>query len=109
VPVPSQPAEPRSVATRPVQSNLPEPQQVKPKRVDPRPGETYLQLAAMGPRSTEDYLKELAVKGIYPSLGPGPSENLYRLLIGPYAKAAEREKAQRTLEGQGIQVMVRTY
>lgn len=97
LPLPPSPPEP--VPSRPP----------KPVRINPGPGETYLQLAAMGPRAMDSYLEELAVQGIYPSIGPGPSENIYRVLIGPYANRAELEKAQSTLEGQGIHAMVRIY
>lgn len=107
-------AKPPSITrlTLPLPPGPPEPVPSRPARpikLDPRPGETYLQLAAMGPRAMANYLEELAAQGIHPSIGPGPSENIYRVLMGPYANAAELEKAQRTLEGQGIHAIVRTY
>jgi len=97
LPLPPSPPEP--VPSRPA----------KQVKVSPRPGETYLQLAAMGPRAMDSYLEELAARGIHPLIGPGPSENIYRVLTGPYANHAELEKTQRSLEGQGIQTIVRTY
>jgi cell division septation protein DedD len=82
---------------------------VKREHISPQPGETYLQLAAMGPHATEEYLQELAAKGIHPLIAPGPSENIARFLVGPFAKNTDMQKAQSALAGQGIQAMVRDY
>ena len=77
--------------------------------VDPQSGELYLQLAAMGPNSTKEYLKTLDAKGIRTRIAPGPSEHLYRIVIGPYADKSELEKEQTELEKEGIQFMARRY
>jgi cell division protein FtsN len=77
--------------------------------VEPQPGDLYLQLATMGPNSTNDYLKTLDAKGIHPRIAPGPSENLHRLLIGPYPDKAALEKEQQELESAGIQFIARRY
>jgi len=77
--------------------------------VDPQPGDLYLQLATMGPNSTNEYLKELDAKGIHPRIAPGPGENLHRLILGPYPDKAALEKEQQELESTGIQFMARRY
>ena len=77
--------------------------------IDPQSGELYLQLAAMGPNSTNDYLKILDAKGIHPKIAPGPSDNLHRLLIGPYPDKAALESEQHELEVAGIQFFERRY
>ena len=77
--------------------------------VDPRPGESYLQLAAMGPLATKEYLQDLAGKGIHPLIAPGPTEGIYRILMGPYANTTALEKARQALESAGAKPMVRTY
>jgi cell division septation protein DedD len=77
--------------------------------VDPQSGEFYLQLAAMGPNSTNEYLKMLDAKGIHPRIAPGPSESLHRLVIGPYPDKAALEKEQQELQAAGIQFMARRY
>jgi len=92
---------PEPVPSRPVPVSV--------KHIQPRDGDRFLQLAAMGPHATEDYLKLLAAKGISPLIGPGPSEDIERILLGPYTNSAELKKAQSALEGQGIQTMVRIY
>lgn len=78
-------------------------------KIDPQSGQLYLQLATMGPNSTNDYLRVLDRKGIHPKVAPGPSESLHRLLIGPYPDRAALEKEQQELEAAGIQFMARRY
>ena len=77
--------------------------------VNPQPGDLYLQLAAMGPNSTNEYLKALDTKGIHPQIAPGPTENLHRLVIGPYQDKAALEKEQQELQTAGIEFMARRY
>jgi hypothetical protein len=77
--------------------------------VEPQSGDLYLQLATMGPNSTNEYLKELNAKGIHPRIAPGPSENLHRLVLGPYPDKAALEKEQHDLESAGIQFIERRY
>ena len=103
--------EPVIVATD-VAGETPKPAAAAPlawNTVDPQSGEFYLQLAAMGPNSTNEYLKMLDAKGIHPRIAPGPSESLHRLVIGPYADKAALEKQQQELEAAGIQFMARRY
>ena len=99
-------AEPVAVAPVP-----PRPAEAPPawNTVDPQSGELYLQLAAMGPNSTNDYLKILDAKGIHPKVAPGPAENLRRILIGPYPDMATLEKEQQELQAAGIEFMARRY
>ena len=77
--------------------------------VDPKSGELYLQLAAMGPNSTNEYLQTLDAKGIHPRIAPGPSDNLHRLVVGPYPDKAALAKEQQELEAAGIQFIARRY
>jgi cell division protein FtsN len=77
--------------------------------VEPQSGELYLQLATMGPNSTNEYLKALDAKGVHPRLAPGPSETLHRLLLGPYPDRATIEKQQQELQAAGIQFIARRY
>jgi cell division septation protein DedD len=77
--------------------------------VEPQSGDLYLQLATMGPKSTNEYLKILDAKGIHPQIAPGPSENLHRLVVGPYNDKAALEKEQQELETEGIEFMARRY
>ena len=78
-------------------------------RVEPQAGDLYLQLATMGPNSTNEYLQILDAKGIHPQIAPGPSENLHRLVIGPYPDKAALEKEQQELESAGIEFIAHRY
>jgi cell division septation protein DedD len=78
-------------------------------RVEPQVGDLYLQLATMGPNSTNEYLQILDAKGIHPQIAPGPSENLHRLVIGPYPDKAALEEEQRELESAGIEFIAHRY
>ncbi len=77
--------------------------------VDPKSGDLYLQLAALGTNSTNEYLKTLNAKGIHPHIAPGPSEGLHRILIGPYADKAALKKELQALRTSGIETFVRAY
>jgi len=78
-------------------------------RVEPQSGDLYLQLATMGPNSTNEYLQILDAKGIHPRIASGPSENLHRLVIGPYPDRGALEKEQQELEAAGIEFIARRY
>lgn len=99
----SQPA-PLSIATA-ASSAAP----VVPALIAPKTGETYLQLAALGAGCTEKYMKELESKGIHASVAPGPSESLYRVVLGPFKDRGELKRQQTQLEAAGIQPMERLY
>lgn len=73
------------------------------------PGERYLQIAAYGPRSLDAYLKTLEAQGLHPVVAPGPADNIYRILIGPYPNTEALKEAQAVVEATGIQPILRTY
>jgi septal ring-binding cell division protein DamX len=75
----------------------------------PKPGETYLQIAAYGPKSLDAYLRILDGQGRHPLVAPGPVENIYRVLVGPFTKKDQMEEARRAIQASGIDPIVRTY
>ncbi len=77
--------------------------------VDPKQGEVYLQLAALGPTATDRYLPRLAEAGIHALVAPGPEASVYRILLGPFADRTALELQQRMLEMQGIEPFARKY
>ena len=77
--------------------------------IAPKAGEIYLQLAAMGPHATDDYIKVLGEKGIHPEIAPGPADGLFRIVMGPYPDSDARHKQQQELEAAGIESIVRVY
>jgi cell division protein FtsN len=66
-------------------------------------------LAALGPDYTERYVRKLEGEGIHAAVAPGPSENLYRVVLGPFADQTTLEKQRDVLEAAGIQSMLRVY
>lgn len=106
---------PAAAAAKPAFSPVPEnarpasPAQPSWSVVEPRPREKYLQLAALGRRTTTAYLQELQAKGFRPVVGPGPSDGIYRILVGPFSDKTALEQAQNTLHAAGIDPFVRAY
>jgi hypothetical protein len=98
-------APPASPAAKRKDSNLP----FVRHEANVHPGERYLQIAAYGPRSLDGYLKTLEAQGLHPVVAPGPAENIYRILIGPYPNTAALKEAQAVIEATGIKPILRAY
>jgi cell division septation protein DedD len=64
--------------------------------IDPQPGQRYLQIAAISVRAVSWFLSDLESKHLQVRLAPGPSEELRRVLIGPFPDwdSLNRTKAQ---------------
>jgi type IV secretory pathway VirB10-like protein len=75
----------------------------------PRSGEKYLQIAAYGPHALDGYLKTLERKGLRPVVAPGPVDNVYRILIGPFPNSAALEDARSSIKASGIEPILRAY
>ena len=109
-PEPTKPeAVPVSVPAAPQSTPAVAPQAGAWKLTTPKAGERYLQLAAMGPSYTDSYVTSLEGKGIHPLVAPGPSENIYRILVGPFSDQKALERQQDLLETSGIHPMPRVY
>ena len=77
--------------------------------IEPKPGERYLQIGAYGPTFTRGFVEELKDQGFHPVVAAGPTEDVYRVLIGPL-DAASIESIQAQLGQAGITgVMPRKY
>lgn len=95
----------------------PEPPSPKPKPtgsaplvlITPRTGETYLQLAALSPQSTLKYLDELRQDNLEPSVAPGPSPGLLRVVVGPFPDSASLARAKEHLNASKLEWIVRSY
>ena len=77
--------------------------------VNPRPGEMYLQVAAIPARTIDPFLVQLEAKGFRPVIAPCPTDGLYRILLGPYSRPETRADTQTALAAAGFQSMVRVY
>lgn len=75
----------------------------------PKPGEKYLQVAALPPGNVGKYLKELEAKGIQPTVAPGPDDNNLRILVGPLADQQALDRQRDALRAAGIDWMLRVY
>ncbi len=114
---PVEPIPPIAVVTSPVEAPQPaasgpassEPAPGSRPLIDPKQGELYLQLAALGPTATDRYVPRLAAVGIHALVAPGPDASVYRILLGPFADRTALELQQRMLEMQGIEPFTRKY
>lgn len=77
--------------------------------VAPKPGELYLQLAALGPHSLDHFLTELNGRGIHVVVAPAPDAGLQRVLVGPFANHDSLRQQKQTLDASGIESFVREY
>jgi hypothetical protein len=102
------PAQPEPVP-QPVKRKEAIVQPFKRRGLTPRAGEKYLQIAAYGPRSLDDYLKTLEKQGMHPLVGPGPAENIYRILVGPLPNAEALEQTRHLIQSLGIEPILRSY
>jgi SPOR domain len=75
----------------------------------PHAGEKYLQIAAFGPRGLERFLKTLEGQGLHPVVAPGPVENIYRILIGPFPSSAALEETRSLIKASGVEPILRAY
>jgi cell division septation protein DedD len=75
----------------------------------PRSGEKYLQIAAFGPRALDGFLKTLEGQGLRPVVAPGPVDNIYRILVGPFPTSAALEDARSLIKASGIEPILRAY
>jgi hypothetical protein len=75
----------------------------------PRSGEKYLQIAAFGPRALDGFLKTLEGQGLRPVVAPGPVDNIYRILVGPFPNSAALEEARSLIRASGIEPILRAY
>ena len=77
--------------------------------IEPKPGQTYLQIGAYGPTFTHAFVEELRGKGFQPVVAQGPAAGVYRVMIGPLnrdsLKLAQAQVEQAEITG----AMVRQY
>jgi len=93
------PAKPKGTVSRPFER----------RDANPHAGERYLQIAAFGPRALDGFLKTLEGQGLHPVVAPGPVDNIYRILIGPFPNSAALEETRRLIQAQGIEPILRSY
>ena len=87
----------------------PSPTPARAALITPKEGERYLQLAALPMGLANKYVAELDEKGVHASIAGGPSEELYRVLVGPFPDRAAVERQRDALQAAGIENIWRVY
>jgi cell division septation protein DedD len=78
-----------------------------PTLAEPRPGQTFLQVAAVGQPQAGAVVETLKARGFPARLTPGPTGTIFRVVVGPYADAAALGKAKADLENAGFHPIMR--
>jgi cell division septation protein DedD len=77
--------------------------------IDPKPGETFMQVSAVARPEAELLVEVLTNKGFRAAMAPGPSDKLFRVLVGPAATDADLAKLKTDLERSGFRPIPRRY
>jgi cell division septation protein DedD len=77
--------------------------------IEPKPGQTFLQVSAVARPEAELLVDVLIRKGFRAVVAPGPNENLYRVLVGPAADDTELARIKGDLEQAGFKPIPRRY
>ena len=107
VPTP-EPARKQESAHKEEPKPTPAPPQVSNKPMttaagDPAPGQTFLQVVASTRPDCEIIVDVLKRKGFTAIVAPGPSGDLFRVLVGPLHDAATISRTRTELEAAGFQ------
>jgi cell division septation protein DedD len=76
---------------------------------EPQVGQTFLQVSAVAKPEAEILTELLVKKGFHAIVAPGPTDKLYRVLVGPAKDTAELGKLKADLELAGFKSIVRKY
>jgi hypothetical protein len=112
IPAPVVPVDSVAKPEPPAAVNQPPPTSHQPftrHEASPRAGERYLQIAAFGPKALDGFLKTLEGQGLHPLVAPGPVDNIYRILVGPFPNSTALEEARTLIKSSGVEPIPRTY
>jgi cell division septation protein DedD len=76
---------------------------------DPKAGATYIQMAAVDKGVAAIFAEGLRRRGFDAIVAPGPSENMYRVLIGPIPDPAAYTRTKEQLDQIGLLTFGRKY
>jgi len=76
---------------------------------DPKAGATYIQMAAVERGIAAVFAEGLRRHGFNSFVAPGPSEKMYRVLIGPMKDTEQYTKAKEELDRIGLTTFARKY
>jgi len=77
--------------------------------IDPQPGEQYIQVSALRPEAAQRFISQLREAKLKPYVAPGPSPEVLRVLIGPFADQDALLETKQNLARAGIKNFVRRY
>jgi cell division septation protein DedD len=101
-------AEPREPEPPPiVLSQEPEPE--PPLFAEPRAGKIYIQMGAVERGVSVIFAEGLRKRGLPAFVAPGPSEKIFRVLIGPLADPAAYLKAKAAVDQIGLSTFARKF
>lgn len=99
----------QSPATSPdSHANTPEPSSSS-ALIDPKPGDTFLQVTAVKRPEAELLVEVLGRKGFRAGIAPAPIDNMFRVLVGPVGTGEEQGKLKSALEQAGFKPIPRRY
>jgi cell division septation protein DedD len=112
-PAPAPVAPPPSAAVRepdppPINMNQ-EPAPEPPLLADPKVGSVYIQMAAVEKGVAVIFAEGLRKRGLNAFVAPGPSEKIFRVLIGPLPTPASYLKAKETVDAIGLETFARKF
>ncbi len=114
----AEPAQPPATAPQPATSGLETKPPAEPSAStaaaapypEPPPGLTFLQVAALRRQEAELLVDVLKRKGFSARVAPGPSETLFRVLVGPLEDAEDIARTRKALEEVGFRsAYIRKY
>jgi cell division septation protein DedD len=105
----SQPAAPAAAQPAPA-SAASKPLEVAPVSViEPAPGTIWLQVSAVAKPEAELLVEVLVKKGFKAVVAAGPTDKVFRVLVGPLKDVADVGTVKGDLEQSGFKSMVRRY
>ncbi|MGH9612042.1 MAG: SPOR domain-containing protein, partial [Bryobacteraceae bacterium] len=82
---------------------------VETASTQPPAGEEFLQVVAVAHPDAEVIIDTLQRRGFPARIAPGPSDKIFRVLVGPVKDAADIGKLRSQLEAAGFKPIVRKY
>jgi cell division protein FtsN len=76
---------------------------------EPQAGQTFLQVSAVAKAEAEILTELLVKKGFRAIVAPGPTDKLFRVLVGPAKDTSELAKIKGDLEHAGFKSIIRKY
>jgi hypothetical protein len=86
-----------------------EPAPEAPLFADPRAGSIYIQMGAVEKGVSVIFAEGLRKRGLPAFVAPGPSEKIFRVLIGPLPDQAAYLKAKQTVDEIGLSTFARRF